>query len=862
MKRIFYLFLLTITALSLQAQDFQLYFANNVSDVSNLRSIRKSNKLNWQLVTNGALATNKVQVEGVKSMFASTDMKGREQQQQFWKMRDNNLLCFRINDGDNNKGALFEVRMYYNDYEKYMYLGVSNYFFVNIPHKDDKVTIKVNKKVSKDVTKTDTLTFTYQVFDWDNDRLYTFQLDSKRQAENRSYLLEYTTKKDGGQTTTKTLELKNDKFQSFYVPEDETLTGLNLVSDNNGNKQKLKMDLNKLMYGVWLSDAYTRPRLETNFNLDKHANRELTIFNMLGTGLVEHFDTLYLTIHGRKNRFVENATLNVVSLNNKGEYVADSHVKVDKYDTKKRAYRIITMGNPAYIEILAQGYYPRLYRYPGASDPTTGVLDTKRCRARVTLISGNYDSKKEAISEQTIFLLKNLNTSTTVGGKKYQQFGIDSIRTETRSKESEVVFMEDGGYQDPKMLNGKQIDKYARMRITMSVPKGKNQQDPALTAKEKGGTTSYTFNYLERSSVLAKNYPGLARDYFDLYYDLSNPQLPENKPYKLLLSIGENKFGQFPYLKRSVVNNKDVKKESENKTKEIITPNKNWFHGGGQDGGTWDFLFSPSISYSPESYPGFGISIIPVFYWDKQYLDVNVSISIAGRGSGDKESGKDFRKSMKEANIHNIPLTGKDNPHKFTFNNQNRTMGLKKYDDEYWFMNEFDDIFKIQGNKLGLGFYGDGLFSVSSTFSPFDLYIKNISGTFGYGGFMAWAVDLGKENSVFKKWAERVKNYVKFTATLNAALYVQGSFAVKRYGFKKERNKKLIAGRLGWLADIEVCGKLGVAYAATIDLTAGDKDSFWGKLFNQLFYFSGSVRGGGKVQFNWGLAITVENCWE
>ena len=55
------------------------------------------------------------------------------------------------------------------------------------------------------------------------------------------------------------------------------------------------------------------------------------------------------------------------------------------------------------------------------------------------------------------------------------------------------------------------------------------------------------------------------------------------------------------------------------------------------------------------------------------------------------------------------------------------------------------------------------------------------------------------------------------------------------------------------MADIEVCGKLGVAYAATIDLTAGDKDSFWGKLFNQLFYFSGSVRGGGKVQFNWGM---------
>lgn len=60
MKRLTTLLLLAVAAISLQAQDFDLYFANNISDVSNLRSIRKTNKLNWQLVTNGALATNKV----------------------------------------------------------------------------------------------------------------------------------------------------------------------------------------------------------------------------------------------------------------------------------------------------------------------------------------------------------------------------------------------------------------------------------------------------------------------------------------------------------------------------------------------------------------------------------------------------------------------------------------------------------------------------------------------------------------------------------------------------------------------------------------------------------------------------------
>jgi len=33
-----------------------------------------------------------------------------------------------------------------------------------------------------------------------------------------------------------------------------------------------------------------------NFTLDKHKNRELTLFNMLGSGLFEKFDTLYLRV--------------------------------------------------------------------------------------------------------------------------------------------------------------------------------------------------------------------------------------------------------------------------------------------------------------------------------------------------------------------------------------------------------------------------------------------------------------------------------------------------------------------------------------------------------------------------------------
>jgi len=50
MKRIVSILLLVIAAASLQAQDFDLYFANNVGDVQNLRNIKSDSRLNWKKV--------------------------------------------------------------------------------------------------------------------------------------------------------------------------------------------------------------------------------------------------------------------------------------------------------------------------------------------------------------------------------------------------------------------------------------------------------------------------------------------------------------------------------------------------------------------------------------------------------------------------------------------------------------------------------------------------------------------------------------------------------------------------------------------------------------------------------------------
>ena len=49
-----------------------------------------------ELDSGGNSTGNQVEVYEVKQMLASTRMKGLEDQQLFWKMRDHTLLCFRI----------------------------------------------------------------------------------------------------------------------------------------------------------------------------------------------------------------------------------------------------------------------------------------------------------------------------------------------------------------------------------------------------------------------------------------------------------------------------------------------------------------------------------------------------------------------------------------------------------------------------------------------------------------------------------------------------------------------------------------------------------------------------------------------
>lgn len=238
--------LLSWMGTEVKAQDFKLYFANNVSDITDFTKIADADSpLLWREVKNSDMSGNLAEVVDVIRMFDSQEMKFRQQQRQFWTMRDHCLLCFRINDGDGKTGS-YVVEVQDGSTGSTQVLTVSRFFYVNAPRQGEDVKITVYKMDDEQ----NRISFKYRVYDWNDDNLYLFQLDSKRQLSKETYRLQYVlghTDEEGSfQTDTTTLALRDSTFQSFYVDDDRDLLDVFLISgDPNHPEEEHKLRLNK-----------------------------------------------------------------------------------------------------------------------------------------------------------------------------------------------------------------------------------------------------------------------------------------------------------------------------------------------------------------------------------------------------------------------------------------------------------------------------------------------------------------------------------------------------------------------------------------------------------------------------------------
>ncbi len=642
------LFLMMLVTTSVDAQSFDLYFSNNVTDVENLNdeTIEEyQNGLKWTKIDHSTqnVYSNYVEVNEVKQMFASTRMKTRADQQQFWRMRDHSLLCFRINNGDGKTG---EYGVEATDgYGTVLSLTVTKYFYSNIPLQDKPIEFKVWKIGEVG----DTVRFKYASDDWNDEQLYIFQLDSKRQLDGESYTLEYDLSyadEDGDlQEEKHYLELKSRNFQSFYVSPDKTLGDIFLMSGSTTapkeGQKKLRLNLKRLIPGVTPYNKYSDLTLTTRFVLDKHENRELVNFNWIGSGLYERFDTLYVKLKKPNGDDIRSARMNVVQVDENGnEVLGGAPVKYEGWDEGRKVHKVLTNGNPAYIEILpparSNTFYPLVLKYRGATDPLTNIVDEERCVAEVMAVMGNVNYADFAISSQLFRGLHDEKRIVMYRGEEHALVTLEEYDLNGRALTDEVPFSADGCQDGLKIFKGRPIDKYGEVLITFSTPKNGARalrramaNAPELKVYDVDNNNALLQTIYPKDGSTSVSFSKFERDYYDVGYDITDLAL--DKQCRLKLVSGNKVYDKLPYFSRFLFERQAKQDEAEQGTATLLR---------GMMGGNTDkpcdydmdsqFSFGLPVNLKWES-PIKGLSISTSFFWDILRKSLNYKLTIQYR---------------------------------------------------------------------------------------------------------------------------------------------------------------------------------------------------------------------------------------
>ena len=781
--------------LTVSAQDFQLYYAKNVTDVTALDDMAKMDKqLSWRQVTDGSIDGNWDDVNKVKEMLASTRMKGLADQQLFWKMRDEMLLCFRIDDPSGNGSFGVEVN-YGKDYDgndKLLTLNTSKYFFANMPLACDSVTINVWR--IKDPTQH--IQFRYWVYDWDDDDVYIFQLDQKRQSTGDTYKMEYITSymDEEGEVHSESnvLELKETKFQSFYVPKGHSLTDVYFLTGNaNEGDVKLQLDMNDIHPNIDIDNQLEVPNLSTKFNLAKHENRELMNFNWIGTGLFEKYDTLFIKLFNERGKEVKDAEMHVHRVDEQGNMIPDQTLKYLGYDSDDKYHKVLTYGHPAYVEILVDDYLPLVYRYKGAADRTSRVVSADLCSARITLRPGDADNGSIAVSNQYFRYLEDQAIAVMRGEVAYDIVTLKEVDISEKLPSEQVVFADDGGNNYPKLLDNKPVEHLAHFELVFSSPKGGSKPQCNMTATETLSQQTHEVEALETRVVAAKEFTNFSRDYYFVRYDVGNA-LPYNQECRLTLSTQTASYDKFPAFVNVQDDPEKRKEETDAETKNSISPKVSNEDVGGA---TADCSFGVQLPMDFKfSLPG-GVSIKTGSLWDfrKQTLNFYTNIAVGKNNTGDEDT-KDQLKAARD-NAKEVTAWRYMQYDKAGEGNNKKTASLSvadpnlKFDD--WVVNEMESIFNVSALHIGWYVGGGAKLAMAMPLAylvvpqPQKTQLTEVSGYIEGGWGIFWTPT--KLTGVFKTFQEYLEELPKafqlkldigLVADINARL----DLGIKSYG--------------------------------------------------------------------------------
>lgn len=849
MKRNFYtLLFFTLLALPTVAQDFKLFYAKNVTDVTQFRNMTQMDKeLKWREVSNGAIDGNRDDVMKVKEMLSQTRMKGLADQQLFWKMRDEMLLCFRIDD-PSSKNSNFRVEVNYGKTadgdEIKRTLTTRKYFFANMPMASEEISISVWRVKEPDKK----INFRYFVYDWDDENLYIFQLDQKRQSTGDTYKMEYVTSyidKEGDVIPeSHILELKETKFQSFYVPKGQSLTDIYFLTGNEkeGNV-KLRMDMDDIHPGIDLDDQLEVPSLLPTFKLAKHENRELMNFNWVGTGLFEKYDTLYIKLFNEKGKTINKANMNVHRVDDDGELVPDNTLKYLGYDSGSMCHKVLTYGHPAYVEILVDKYLPIVYRYRGAAEASTSIVRSDLCSARITLRPGSPDTGGIAVSDQYFRYLHDeaiaIDRINAEGDTvSYALCSIEEQNISGKIPSESVGYTDNAGIDFPKLYNNKPIDKLAQLEVAFSATKGGGSPTARMTVTEVKSKKTHEADPIETDVIAASEFTNFTRDYYFMRYDMS-AALPYNEACKLTLTTPTATYDKFPLFTNVYKNQQEQKKAVNKQAAEITSP-----PDGRKDGAdameSMDLGFRIPVDVKFSLPKGFSINSGSTIDFVKQVQNWFISASWGyeqeGKDDEQKAHLKGARDNAKQVSNYRYNKAWEQGEGK---NKKSASASFSepsfKYED--WMATEMESIFKPAAKHIGWYVQGGLKLAMKMPLlyvvpNPLGFQLEEVSGSFQFGRGMYFGPDMGAGK--LKKIQEALDWLaLKLDIGMMLDANVKIDAAIKSFGAKKANPYEWSSEDKGFMA------------SATITLSAGA----WAALKipgNAFFNFDAGFRGGAK----------------
>ena len=386
------------------------------------------------------------------------------------------------------------------------------------------------------------------------------------------------------------------------------------------------------------------------------------------------------------------------------------------------------------------------------------------------------------------------------------------------------------------MLDNKPIERFAKLQVAFSRPKGTGAPDCQLFTTDISSNAVREATDKEITTILAVDYPTFTYDYYYVDFNLLDV-IPVGSVCSALVKSGNYTYDQFPFLQNMHLDREENKKQVSNEVNDKYTGDNSGGDGFADAG--WDLRMPFQFKYSFKP-----VTVSMSFIADirKHMNKILVNIQFNRNDKPDEsEKVTGARDEMKEIEKYND----------FDINDNVRESIIgedKSF--EGWIYDDIDDIFNISSKRIGVGFYGGAKMSfVTPNYKMRYFKVAEASGQIGYGVGMFWSnLQDNPKLKYLKKVMDLLKGpYFSACAEANAQL----DFGIK--SFTPNEPEVMSSKSMGYFAHISTKATAGATLGFLLPDQILGLDIAW------LCNFHAGLQFGGKLGFQCGIEGPFDN---